>query len=109
MTDAKPEHPRSPHWSAVRAAHLKQHPACAACGGTEALEVHHCLPYHIFPELELAESNLTTLCEKTGHDCHFVFGHGGFWRGWIVTVRADAAKHLADVAKSFGLAQQKAT
>jgi len=68
--------PRSSKWPSVRAAHLKAHPACEACGGRDSLEVHHIQPFHIRPELELDQTNLITLC---GADCHLVFGHLHAW------------------------------
>lgn len=57
------ENRRSPHWSTVRKAHLEKHPACEVCGATAKLEVHHKLPFHLHPALELEGSNLITLCE----------------------------------------------
>lgn len=98
---------RSDHWPHVRAVHLHNNPTCAACGGTELLQVHHVKPFHLHPDLELDPGNFITLCEKPGHDCHYVFGHAGNWHGYVVTVRADAAKHLKDVQESAVLAKQK--
>jgi 5-methylcytosine-specific restriction endonuclease McrA len=46
---------RSPHWPAVRKKHLEQFPNCAVCGGTEKVEVHHQIPFHIDQSLELRE------------------------------------------------------
>lgn len=68
---------RSSGWPKVRADFLKTNPACAACGGTKNLEVHHVRPYHLFPESELDPDNLIALCDRPGRNCHFVFGH--FW------------------------------
>jgi 5-methylcytosine-specific restriction endonuclease McrA len=87
--------PRSPHWPAVRAAHLRAHPCCAACGGTEDLQVHHIAPFHLHAHLELDPKNLITLCEKTGHWCHFRIGHVYDWRSWNCFVVEDAADSLA--------------
>ncbi len=86
---------RSPHWRKVRAEYLKIHPACEACGATESLDVHHCLPYHLRPDLELRPDNLICLCEK--HGCHFTFGHLYWWESWNKDVRADAAAFLKKV------------
>ena len=88
---------RSSHWPAVRAAHLKAFPTCAACGGTEDLEVHHCKPFHLHPDLELVDGNLITLCEKSGHDCHYTIGHLLSWKAYNPAVRQDAAAYLAKV------------
>lgn len=84
---------RSNLWGKVRAAHLIKEPSCQACGGTEALEVHHIAPFHLHPELELSEDNLITLCEKNGHDCHFVFGHFHDWKLFNPNVRAMVAEY----------------
>lgn len=56
--------------------------------------MHHILPYHLYPDLELDLDNLITLCEKPGHDCHFTFGHLHDWYSFNRLVRADAARYL---------------
>lgn len=76
---------RSDKWPAVRRAHLGEHPACEACGASIALNVHHVIPFHERPDLELEESNLITLCAKfedvdsdgtnDQFNCHFRIGH----------------------------------
>lgn len=80
--------PRSPHWRAVRASHLKNEGWCRACGGTDFLEVHHIKPFHLHPDLELVDSNLITLCENSPTDCHLVLGHLGNWKDFNPNVRA---------------------
>ena len=80
---------RSPRWSAVRAAHLKRNPTCAACGTRDKLEVHHVRPFHLFPNLELDPANLMTLCE-TGGNCHIMLGHLKNWKSYNLDVRKDA-------------------
>jgi 5-methylcytosine-specific restriction endonuclease McrA len=82
---------RSPRWPAARAAHLAIEPACVVCGSTANLEVHHILPFHVHPELELDPTNLITLCERAGHECHFVFGHYFDFQAWNPDVRTYAA------------------
>jgi hypothetical protein len=77
----KPEHPRSPHWPAARAAWLSMHDRCVHCGTDAALEVHHICPVHLFPAMELQSSNFMTLCEGPNR-CHLVFGHLGDWHKW---------------------------
>ena len=66
---------RSPHWPAVRKQWLAAHPTCAACGGTQNIEVHHKSPFHLHPELELEPSNFITLCEPIGKEHHLKIGH----------------------------------
>ena len=80
---------RSPRWPAVRGAHLKRNPTCAACGTRDKLEVHHIHPFHIYPELELVGSNLLTLCE-TGGNCHLMIGHLKNFKSYNIAVRKDA-------------------
>lgn len=53
------------------------------------LDVHHILPFHERPELELAEDNLATLCRG----CHYLFGHFKDWKSWNVTVIADTEEY----------------
>jgi 5-methylcytosine-specific restriction protein A len=93
---AKPEYPRSPRWPAVAHAHLKAHPACAACGGTDHLQVHHVRPFHLFPKLELDPTNLITLCEsgRAGVLCHLHYGHCGDWSASNPGVRDHATAAL---------------
>ena len=84
---------RSPRWPAVRAAHLRAFPACEACGGSDRVEVHHLMPFHSHPELELEPRNLLTLCVSGpgGMSCHLVIGHGGDWRARNPRAPLDAA------------------
>lgn len=92
--------PRSPGWPATRKAHLIDEPHCQACGGTEALQVHHVLPFWLYPELELEPHNLLTLCEARGRNCHFTFGHLYHWSQYNAHAREDAARQLARVRAS---------
>ena len=85
---------RSPDWPAVRKNHLQQEAACVACGVTDHLEVHHIVPFHVDPTLELVQTNLITLCERPGHDCHFVFGHFHDWYLYNPAVRSMAVAYL---------------
>lgn len=94
---------RSPKWPTVRAAWVKEHPLCMGCGTRDHVEVHHIKPFHLFPALELDPSNLITLCEHPGHDCHFRCGHGYNWSHFNDDVIADAAYdrgRVAAIAKS---------
>lgn len=86
--------PRSGKWPRVRAAHLADHPACAACGSRKDPQVHHVQPYHLFPELELEPSNLITLCGPGGHNCHLAYGHSMDYHAYNPHVREDAALQL---------------
>lgn len=92
--------PRSPQWPAVRSAHLKLNPACAACGTLEFVEVHHVKSFHEHPELELEPSNLISLCRGAANH-HFRIGHDPDFEGpikanWTKSnpnVRRDAANY----------------
>ncbi|HUA67232.1 MAG TPA: hypothetical protein VMA13_01680 [Candidatus Saccharimonadales bacterium] len=71
---------RSSAWPDVAKSFRVTHPCCAACGGTDQLNVHHKFPFHYVvlcgrPDLELDPRNLVTLCVH--HDCehHVLLGH----------------------------------
>ncbi len=81
---------RSYKWYKVRKKHIEKQPCCQACGSCEKPEVHHILPFHLYPELELDPDNLITLCDKY---CHFVFGHLMNWKSYNVDIIEDAKKY----------------
>lgn len=77
---------RSPHWNAVRKEFLEKNPTCAVCDKKrKGLNVHHIVPFHVDPSIELEEENLITLCRKH----HFTFGHLGWWKSWNEKVIED--------------------
>jgi 5-methylcytosine-specific restriction endonuclease McrA len=84
------EPPRSPLWPRIRREHLQTEGWCRYCGGTENLEVHHIVPFHLDRSLELTPSNLITLCEKRGTECHLHIGHHGNWHIFNPMVRRQA-------------------
>lgn len=111
IADRKPPTRRSSRWPAARRRHLKANPVCAACGSQTGLEVHHIIPVHtvLGKEKELDPENLLTLCEArkgSGRDCHFLFGHSLFWRGWNPWAVADAAEFFSRVVESARLAKE---
>ena len=65
------EGPRASEWVYVRNEFVRRHPRCEACGSGYNLNVHHIKPFHLYPELELDEGNLITLCREH----HFRIGH----------------------------------
>lgn len=91
LVNGPPSEGRSSHWPAVAHAHLKLHPACAACGATKDLDVHHVVPFHVDPSKELLESNLLTLCRL-----HHLDAHCGDWKLWNPQAVNRAIQHLAD-------------
>lgn len=89
--------PRSPLWRTVRAKFICDgHDTCLVCGTKIDLNVHHVVPFHERPDLELDHSNLVTLCREH----HFTIGHdpdgdgpiGPSWRHSNPNVRRDAKK-----------------
>jgi 5-methylcytosine-specific restriction endonuclease McrA len=74
---------------------MKNEPACAICGSTNDLQVHHILPYHLFPDLELVETNLITLCDGVTNravGCHLRYGHLGNMTNYNPNVRESARR-----------------
>jgi cytochrome c553 len=91
LSASLPAAERSSKWPALRRAYLTANPTCAACGGP-ATVVHHVLPFHLYPKLELEWGNLMAFCGE----CHFVVGHRGNWRDYNPCAREDAAYRLWD-------------
>lgn len=87
--NGRPMFDRSPRWPALRRAHLAREPRCRVCDTAKAPEVHHVLPVHRAPELELDPDNLITLCGGAG-GCHFRWGHLWDWYSYNPDVRLDA-------------------
>ena len=81
---------RSGSWPRVEKAFRAANPKCGACGTDKNLAVHHCAPFHKFPELELDLNNLITLCMST-KECHVRIGHGSDYKHFNPTVKEDAA------------------
>lgn len=80
---------RSSQWNEVRNIHLAQNPSCVVCGKTSKLSVHHKKPFYLYKDLELVPSNLITLCESNGMNCHITFGHLGNWTRYNLSVDED--------------------
>ena len=54
-------------------------------------------PFHLFPELELEESNLIPLCEGRTVNCHLAVGHLFSYRSHNPNVEEDAEVMRAKV------------
>jgi hypothetical protein len=83
---------RSSKWPRVRLAHLRAEPACALCGATNDLQVHHIVAFHIRPDLELDDANLVTLCDGTTNrisGCHLRRGHLGNLTNYNPNIRQE--------------------
>ena len=92
---------RSSKWPALRRKFLAFQPYCQACGRQEKLNVHHIIPVHVAPELELSWSNCITLCEWPTQNCHIIHGHGGRWRDYNTKVVEHTAEMLDLCQREF--------
>lgn len=81
---------RSPKWPRARAEYLLERPACEACGASHDTQVHHVVPFHVSPKLELEKSNLIGLCGPHGCNAHFRIGHLRNWNKANPNVWVDA-------------------
>lgn len=79
---------RSSKWPQARRDYLKEHPVCEITGETKNLDVHHIVPFHVRPDLELLPSNMITLTRRKG--IHFIFGHLLNWKSWNENIDQDA-------------------
>ena len=81
---------RSPQWREVRNAYIALHPRCAVCGTKGSFlkpnQVHHRLPFHLNPALELDEDNLITLCPPH----HLFVGHLMNFKSYNKDVEVDS-------------------
>lgn len=74
---------RASAWGPFRNEELKGK-VCLACGRKSNLNLHHILPFYLFPELELVRENTMPLCEGGPTNCHYLFGHGGLsWTNYM--------------------------
>jgi hypothetical protein len=82
---------RAKGWRKMRRVFIKKHPRCSVCYSKKKVEVHHKIPFHIAPELELMLGNLISLCEnkKYGINCHLLIGHLGNYRRINMNVETD--------------------
>jgi 5-methylcytosine-specific restriction protein A len=90
-------------WERLKKRYMILHPDCAVCGerNPRKLVVHHIKPYHIFPELELDEDNLITLCEGDRHSAnhHLFVGHLMSYKSFNENVVEDAATWREKIRK----------
>ena len=85
---------RSGEWPTVRKHYLEKYPSCASCGGKSLVNVHHIIPFHIKPELELDPDNFVTLCIR--NLCHIEVGHGDDYKAYNPNVKNDAQNIFSD-------------
>jgi 5-methylcytosine-specific restriction endonuclease McrA len=96
---------RSSKWRALEQKFSEENPLCAACGSHKYLQVHHIKPFHLFPELELDENNLITLCMDK-YDCHLKIGHAGNFMCWNPNVIKDAENIRKDFSQFKKIASE---
>ncbi len=102
LVKGKPAHLRSPQWHKIEKEHLEKEPECQWCGATDKLQVHHIVPFHVHPGLELEDFNLITLCEEGGYlNCHLFHGHNGEWKDFNKDVRHECEEHREDPERSI--------
>ena len=101
--------PRSPQWPKVEKAHLEVQPVCACCGSKVHLNVHHIMPFHLHPELELDPTNLITLCMDPARECHLKIGHGDNFVDYNPNVIEDVAKLKSNMALFESVAEEAKT
>lgn len=89
--------PRSPDWSAFRKVYIKKNCECCGTKGTllKPLQLHHCLPFHLYPEDERNPKNVITLCQP----CHLRVGHLMNFRSFNKDVKADSALWIFKIAQ----------
>lgn len=85
--------PRNPGWESFRREIIKGQPACEASGVAWELEVHHLLPVHLRPDLEMVRDN----CMVLTRTLHFWLGHYGNWASYNPRARKEAATFLKRV------------
>jgi len=78
---------RHPDWSYVARMYMIDEPNCRVCG-KKGEAVHHILPVHLRPDLELDRNNMATVC----HRCHLFVGHLDNWLSWNVSFNFDASR-----------------
>jgi hypothetical protein len=94
--------PRDPAWEALSLKFRKAHPSCWGCGRPTQV-AHHVKPFHLFPALELVESNLAAVCDL----CHLCLCHLGDFHLYDPTCLARLRDHLARVRRGQALAGEK--
>lgn len=90
---------RSSKWASVEKKFIKNHPQCEVCGTTKHLQVHHIKPFHLYPELELEESNLIVVCMDS-KECHLRIAHGGNFREYCPEIKK-YAQEIKSKEKTF--------
>ena len=77
---------RSSQWSGVRKENIKSY--CEFCERKPllGLNLHHILPFHLYPEAELDPTNFITVCRH----CHLYFAHLGSFKSFNKDIKKEA-------------------
>ena len=78
---------RDSKWNDFRRTYIKNR--CEVCGSKKSLSLHHHIPVHIDKSKELEVSNVSTLCDWRGNNCHLSFGHLGSFYSFNPEVKKD--------------------
>lgn len=92
---------RSPLWAKASKGHLVANPKCVCCG-KKATAVHHVIPFHVRPDLELDPKNWASVCAV----CHFYVGHLLNWKSYNPHFRQDASLMLSRFAEAAELSNR---
>lgn len=89
---------RSGSWRRVRNEVVEAQPYCSMCGAKEPLVVHHKVPFHVAPELELDRLNCIVVCPLCHWKwCHDPDGPHGpekpSWSKWNANIDADVKNY----------------
>ena len=63
-------------WRQTRNEFIELQPRCQCCAREKNLQVHHVLPWHLFPSFRYDLNNLLTMCQA----CHLRLGHMNNWK-----------------------------
>ncbi len=78
----------------------KRKGCCEACGKhyeKHELQMHHILPYAVFPSLRTKKWNLLMLCKR----CHYLVHHNIVWQ--MEQMQATAQQHNVNLQKEYRL------
>ncbi len=77
---------RTPECLKAMRDYKKLHPACEISGSLKAVEPHHVLPVHLFPEKANDPTNFICLTRWL----HFWLAHFGSWKSFNINIKAEA-------------------
>lgn len=91
--------PRHKDWYKKSRIFITKQPWCSACGVKELknLVVHHKIPVHIAPELEMVETNWKVICETPSMNCHLYIAHLKIWTSYNKDIDEDCERMLLKI------------